>query len=226
MLALVTVPTCSLRRRTGGALSSAPAAAFFSAAGANSSVFLPAISLPAARPGLLGLGLLLPEHRLDPRDVAPGLADLQGVVELTERLLEAQLEELLLEIALLGLQLLGAHLADLVRLHSATSASKRFTNLVLMESLCAARRSASRASFSGTPSISYRMRPGLMTMTHWSGAPLPLPMRVSCGFLVMGLSGNMRIQTRPVRLMKRVMAMRPASISRSVTQPGSRAFRP
>ena len=70
------------------------------------------------------------------------------------------------------------------------------------------------------------MRPGLTTATHWSGAPLPLPMRVSCGFLVMGLSGNMRIQMRPLRLMKRVMAMRPASISRSVTQPHSSAFSP
>ena len=51
-------------------------------------------------------------------------------------------------------------------------------------------------------------------------------MRVSWGFLVIGLSGNMRIQMRPFRLMKRVMAMRPASIWRSVTQPHSRAFRP
>ena len=70
------------------------------------------------------------------------------------------------------------------------------------------------------------MRPGFTTITQESGAPLPLPMRVSCGFLVMGLSGNMRIQMRPLRLMKRVMAMRPASISRWVTQPHSRAFKP
>src|SRR5512138_1624962 len=70
------------------------------------------------------------------------------------------------------------------------------------------------------------MRPGLTTITQASGAPLPLPMRVSCGFLVIGLSGNMRIQMRPFRLMKRVIAMRPASISRAVTQPHSVALRP
>ena len=70
------------------------------------------------------------------------------------------------------------------------------------------------------------MRPGLTTITQPSGAPLPLPIRVSCGFLVKGLSGNMRIQMRPLRLMKRVMAMRPASISRAVTQPHSMALRP
>src|SRR5438552_2625703 len=51
------------------------------------------------------------------------------------------------------------------------------------------------------------MRPGLTTATHCSGAPLPLPMRVSCGFLVMGLSGKSRIQIRPLLLMKRELAV-------------------
>src|SRR5512142_1949028 len=51
-------------------------------------------------------------------------------------------------------------------------------------------------------------------------------MRVSCGFFVIGLSGNMRIQMRPLRLMKRVIAIRPASISRAVTQPHSVALSP
>src|ERR1035438_60626 len=51
-------------------------------------------------------------------------------------------------------------------------------------------------------------------------------MRVSAGFLVMGLSGNSRIQTLPPRLMERVIAMRAASISRSVTHPHSSALRP
>src|SRR4029450_4678392 len=177
--------------------------------------------LPLRRPGQLL------HHGLDPRDVPPGLADLERVVELPQRLLEAQPEQLLLQLALLAAQLVRAHLAQLLRFHGyATSASVRFTNLVLMDSLCAASRSAWRASFSGPPSIAYSTRPGLMTATHCSGAPLPLPMRVSCGFLVMGLSGNMRIQMRPLRLMKRVIAMRPGSISRSVTQPHSRALSP
>ena len=51
-------------------------------------------------------------------------------------------------------------------------------------------------------------------------------MRVSCGFLVIGLSGNTRIQILPPRLMKRVMAIRAASICRTVSQHGSMAFSP
>src|SRR5215471_12865350 len=70
------------------------------------------------------------------------------------------------------------------------------------------------------------MRPGFTTATQYSGAPLPLPMRVSAGFFVTGLSGNTRIQTLPPRLTKRVMAIRPASIWRSVIQAASRVFSP
>src|SRR5580658_8521724 len=76
------------------------------------------------------------------------------------------------------------------------------------------------------PAISNMMRPGLTTATHFSGAPLPLPMRVSAGFLVYGLSGKMRIHNLPPRLMKRVMATRDASIWRSVIQAFSMAFSP
>src|SRR5580765_5547004 len=70
------------------------------------------------------------------------------------------------------------------------------------------------------------MRPGFTTETHFSGAPLPLPMRVSAGFLVNGLSGKMRIQSLPPRLIKRVMATREASICRSVIHAASIAFKP
>ena len=41
-----------------------------------------------------------------------------------------------------------------------------------------------------TPAISKSIRPGFTTATQPSGAPLPLPMRVSAGFLVNGLSGK------------------------------------
>src|SRR2546425_7018896 len=85
---------------------------------------------------------------------------------------------------------------------------------------------ASRAVVSSTPSISYRIRPGLTTATHPSGAPLPLPMRVSAGFLVYGLSGNTRIHILPPRLIERVIATRAASIWRLVTHAGSRAISP
>src|SRR5580700_10386821 len=75
-----------------------------------------------------------------------------------------------------------------------------------------------------TPSISNNIFPGLTTHTHCSGAPLPLPIRVSAGFLVIGLSGNNRIHTLPPRLMKRVIAIRAASIWREVIQPQSIAL--
>src|SRR5512140_821881 len=51
-------------------------------------------------------------------------------------------------------------------------------------------------------------------------------MRTSAGFLEIGLSGKMRIQTRPPRLMWRVMARRAASIWRAVRRPRPIAFRP
>src|SRR5215472_15322566 len=70
------------------------------------------------------------------------------------------------------------------------------------------------------------MRPGFTTATQYSGAPFPLPMRVSAGFFVTGLSGKIRIHTLPPRFTKRVIAIRPASICRSVIQAGSSVFKP
>src|SRR5512144_650564 len=51
-------------------------------------------------------------------------------------------------------------------------------------------------------------------------------MRTSAGFLEIGLSGKMRIQMRPPRLMWRVIARRAASIWRAVSRPRTSAFRP
>src|SRR6266566_1389100 len=51
-------------------------------------------------------------------------------------------------------------------------------------------------------------------------------MRTSAGFFEIGLSGKMRIHTRPPRLMWRVIARRPASIWRAVRRPRVVAFRP
>ncbi len=70
------------------------------------------------------------------------------------------------------------------------------------------------------------MRPGLMRQIQNSGVPLPEPMRTSAGLVDTGTSGNTRTQTRPRRLMWRVMARRAASIWRAVIRPGSIAFRP
>src|ERR1022692_2701790 len=85
---------------------------------------------------------------------------------------------------------------------------------------------AASAVARSTPSISKRIFPGRITATHSSGAPLPLPIRVSAGFLVIGLSGNKRIHTLPPRLMERVMATRAASICRDVIHAHSMALRP
>src|SRR5438876_144883 len=70
------------------------------------------------------------------------------------------------------------------------------------------------------------IRPGFTTATHSSGFPLPLPIRVSAGFFVTGLSGKIRIQILPPRLRLRASATRAASICRLVPQPGSSAFSP
>src|SRR4051794_35494215 len=70
------------------------------------------------------------------------------------------------------------------------------------------------------------MRAGLITHTHSSGAPLPLPIRVSSGFFVTGLSGKMRIQIFPPRLMWRGMAERSPPIPRALPPPPPRARRP
>src|SRR6187397_1260271 len=51
-------------------------------------------------------------------------------------------------------------------------------------------------------------------------------MRTSAGFFDTGLSGKMRIQMRPPRLMWRVIARRAASIWRAVRRPRSVALRP
>src|SRR6187455_1139582 len=95
-----------------------------------------------------------------------------------------------------------------------------------MGSFAEASRNASFAVPSSTPSISYSILPGWISATQYSGLPLPLPIRTSAGFWEIGLSGKMRIQIRPPRLMWRVMARRAASIWRAVRRPRATAFRP
>src|SRR5437667_7420904 len=172
----------------------------------------------------LALGLAGAKHREDARDVVADLLDPHGVVELTGRALEAEVEELLLLCLQSREQLVVGELAKLGRLHSCTPV--RMMNFERIGSLCAARLMASRAVSSATPDSSNMTRPGLTTATHPSGLPLPEPMRVSAGFFVTGLSGKMLIQTFPPRRMWRVIATRAASIWRLVTQPGVSASRP
>src|SRR6185436_6059643 len=72
----------------------------------------------------------------------------------------------------------------------------------------------------------YSTLPGTISATQYSGLPLPLPMRTSAGLVEMGLSGKIRIQMRPPRLMWRVIARRAASIWRAVNRPRVVALRP
>ncbi len=95
----------------------------------------------------------------------------------------------------------------------------RDSNLHRMPSLLAARAMAPRATRSEQPFNSKITRPGFTTATQVSGFPLPLPIRVSKGFLDIGLSGNIRIQTCPRRCMWRVSAIRAASICWLVIHP-------
>src|SRR6266540_3145559 len=181
-------------------------------------------------PGLPGLpalpASLLPKHRLHPCEISSHGSNFLRRLELPHRLLNAHPKDLIGQLAFFRTELVGGKVAQFGGLHSIFSCAKRVANLVWIGSFAAASRIAWRASFSVTPSISNSTRPGRTTATHCSGAPLPLPMRVSCGFLVIGLSGNTRTQIFPPRAMKRVIATRAASICRSVSQQGSSAFRP
>src|SRR5262249_23927369 len=172
------------------------------------------------------LSPLLSQHRLHPCEVAADRANLLGRLEMAHRFLNRHAEQLIGEVAHFRAQFVRAHRAQLSRLHSIFSCAKRVANFVWIGSFEAASVKASRASFSLTPSISNSTRPGRTTATHCSGAPLPLPIRVSCGFLVIGLSGNTRTPILPPRAIERVIATRAASIWRAVTHHGSIAFNP
>src|SRR5215211_1041150 len=154
-----------------------------------------------------------------PRCAEPG-----GVLQLAGRMAEAQVERLLARLLEPLDQIVVVEGVCVRTLHSATTS--RFTNLVLIGSLCPASRIASRASSSGTPASSNMTLPGFTTATQPSGLPFPEPCRVSAGFFVYGLSGKMLIQTFPPRLILRVIATRAASIWRFVIQPRSSAFSP
>src|SRR5262249_7484038 len=162
----------------------------------------------------------LPDDRLHTREIPADGADLPRRLELPHGLLDAQPEQLIGEVPFLCRQFVAAETAKLRRSHRIFSCANRVANFVRIGSFDAASFNASRASPSVTPSISNSTRPGRITATHCSGAPLPFPMRVSCGFFVIGLSGNTRTQIFPPPFMKWVLATRPASIFPSVRHQG------
>src|SRR4051812_18437991 len=118
-------------------------------------------------PDLLSLrfGGLLPRQRAHAGDVLADLAHARGVLELSGRALEAQVELLLLQRQELVLELVRRHRLEvrepLRRFHELPPYSAmRWMKRVLIGSFAAPRRSASRAMSSATPSISNMMRPG------------------------------------------------------------------
>src|SRR6185437_15288441 len=141
--------------------------------------------------------LLLVQRGLGARDLAARAHELVGLRVVALRLLHAQAELLAAQIDDVLAEFLRGLAAHLAHLHHSTA---RLANCVCTDSLAAARRNASRASASVTPSISYNMRPGCTGATQYSTLPLPAPMRTSIGFLVIGLSGNTRIHSLPPRL--------------------------
>src|SRR6187549_3255032 len=125
----------------------------------------------------------LPGHGQQPRDVLLRPPQPRRVLQLAGGVPEAQVERLFLGVDQPGDQLAVFQVVRLGGLHR-FSAPSRMTKRVLTGSLCPARRSASRASSSGTPASSNITFPGLTTATQPSGLPLPDPIRVSAGFLV------------------------------------------
>src|SRR5262249_62301462 len=114
----------------------------------------------------------------------------RGALHAQRKLFLAQLEEFIRELGgRLAPQFFGAH-----------PRTCRFTNVVDTDNLEPARRNASRAVVSSTPSISKSTLPGRTRATQYSTLPLPLPVRTSSGFLLIGTSGNTRIQICPPRL--------------------------
>src|SRR5215212_1443389 len=103
--------------------------------------------------------LTLIEKRFDLRDLAADLAHLHRDFHLAGGALEAELEQLLAQVALAVAQLelaLVAQAFESLRAghYSPTSVCDRVTKRVLIGSLCAARRNASSAISRVTPSIS------------------------------------------------------------------------
>ena len=114
-----------------------------------------------------------------------------------------------------------------VALPSPSRVSDARDELRLIGSLAAPSVSASRAR-SGRHAVDLEHDPARRHAAHpelrASPCRNPCAPRPACAET--GTSGKMRIQTRPVRFIARVMARRAASICRAVSRSGSIAFRP
>src|SRR5262249_41674178 len=121
----------------------------------------------------------LSQERLHAGQRPPRRLHLHGIRKLRRGPAQAQVEELLGELALGGAQLVDAELAQglqLAQLHDAAACcctACRSRSCVGTDSFAAASASAFLASARSTPSISKIMRPGFTTATQTSGAPFP-----------------------------------------------------
>src|SRR6266545_6126998 len=123
---------------------------------------IPRSSCPVSRPFAL-----LPQHRHHPGDVPAHGAELHGVLDRLRGGAEPQVELLLGELRQLGPELLHRLLGEVVGLEPLhEESSSRLTKRVLTGSLAEASANDSRASCSGTPSTSNRIRPGFTTATQ------------------------------------------------------------
>src|SRR6266571_1110276 len=161
-------------------------------------------------------------------NVAAQCAEAARFFELGAGLLQPEIENVVPEIAAIGQQLrhrLFLNLFAFFFFHS-WAIRWREINLVLIGSLVAARRNDSRATASVTPSTSKSTLAGRITATQDSSGPLPLPMRVSRGFLVNDFCGKIRIHILPCRFILRAIATRAASICLVSSQQRSSACKP
>src|SRR3989338_9199812 len=158
-------------------------------------------------------------ERVELRDLAAQPLEEVRLVELSGDLLLPQCVQLLVERVALLLKFRDAQVSQFPCLRDR---HKVFLvmNRVLSGIFADANLIDSFASSSGSPSTSNRILPRRITATQDSTMPLPLPMRVSAGFFVTGLSGNMRMNTLP-SVTLREMATRAASIWAFVTPPFS-----
>src|SRR5699024_52025 len=158
----------------------------------QSSLFLASRSL-GGDGRLADAQLALAQDRVEPCDVLLAGPQTAGVLELTGRGLETELEQLVLRVRQLLGQLRVVQLVEFIggelgRCHQMSPLS-RLRMRLFMGSLCSARRYAWPATSSSTPVSSNMTRTGLMLAIHHSTEPLPEPMRTSAGFLVSGRSG-------------------------------------
>jgi hypothetical protein len=112
----------------------------------------------------------LRKRSFNTRKIPPQQSESARLFQLTALLLQTQVQTFLSQVASLGQQLVRAQLREFFHFHNQAARTRwRVKNFVRTGSLSAARRSDSRATDSGTPSISNKIFPGRTVATQYSG---------------------------------------------------------